>query len=332
MGLLGIGLGLAQQAASGGLGLLFQKHNDKRQLEQQRKLQDLQISGQKELTDYSYDKQYSMWEKTNYGAQKEQLIKAGLNPGLLYGMSGGGGTTTGTAGNTGTSGGQAPTGGREVQDAIGMGMQLQLLKAQKENIEADTKNKLSQVPKAGQEIEESKARISLMAQQEDNARWTAELLRLDKALKDLDVYKGSALADEQINKFKTEVQTAMADMRSKMSQANVDEQTQNTKIEQAKVSLAGEYLTNALKAANINLTEQETFKVVNDIAQGWQKLRIEEQEMYIKQYVAKISGSAIPAYLMTDIVKTLGGIFTAGQLFKPKAPNTVQGFGRGNNQ
>ena len=44
-----------------------------------------------------------MWKDTNYSAQMEELKKAGLNPGLLYGMSGGGATTIGTGVKT-TSG------------------------------------------------------------------------------------------------------------------------------------------------------------------------------------------------------------------------------------
>jgi len=53
--------------------------------------------------------------------QMAELEKAGLNPALLYGMGGGGGQSTSV--NTGSvSGGSAPTGGREVQDMISMGL------------------------------------------------------------------------------------------------------------------------------------------------------------------------------------------------------------------
>ena len=78
-------------AIGGVLGMAFQGANDRRQIRQQQKLQDMQIAGNKQLTDYNYAKQLQMWKDTNYSAQVEQLKKAGLNPGLLYGMSGGGG-------------------------------------------------------------------------------------------------------------------------------------------------------------------------------------------------------------------------------------------------
>ena len=46
----------------------------------------------------SYAKQMEMWENTNYPAQVEQIKKAGLNPAMLYGQSGGGATVTGSGG------------------------------------------------------------------------------------------------------------------------------------------------------------------------------------------------------------------------------------------
>lgn len=135
---------LGQQAAGNavqaGMGLLLQSQADKRQMKQQEKLQELQMKGQKEMTNYNTAKQLQMWKDTNYPAQVEQLQKAGLNPGLLYGMSGGGGTTANISQGS-VDGGKAPQGGREIQDMIGMGIQSALLIAQKENIEADTEKK-----------------------------------------------------------------------------------------------------------------------------------------------------------------------------------------------
>ena len=97
---------------------------------------------------FNYDQQMKMWEATNYKAQVEQLKKAGLNPGLLYGMGGAGGATTNAAQGQGPSGTQA-TKGEATQMAL-MGAQtaaqMALLKARKENIEADTANKQAQVP------------------------------------------------------------------------------------------------------------------------------------------------------------------------------------------
>lgn len=132
-------------AATSLIGMGIAKGKDKRQLTQQEKLQNLQIRGQKEMMDYGMQQQYDMWQKTNYKPQLDEMKEAGINPALMYGMGGGGGTTTGSpSGNV--TGADAPKGsGREVEEMAGMGMQMaqqmKLLEAQKENIDADTANK-----------------------------------------------------------------------------------------------------------------------------------------------------------------------------------------------
>lgn len=169
----------ANTVLGGGLGLILGEYNDRRQIKQQQKLTDMQIAGQKQMADYSQAQQFDMWNKTNYAAQVEHMKKAGLNPGLMYGMGGGGGATTGSASGS-VSGGSAPTGGGEV----GMGMQMALLQAQKENIEADTANK-----KAGAAAT-TEATIGTKFQNELNqkigisemwAKWGAEKDRLTTA-------------------------------------------------------------------------------------------------------------------------------------------------------
>lgn len=149
----------ASQAVSGGLGILFAKENDRRQLKQQGKLLEQQIPFDKELMKYNQDLQYDMWNKTNYEAQKEHMKKAGLNPGLMYGMSGGGGVTTGSGGPTAHAN-AAPVGGGEILGMMQLRAQqaeIELLRAQTEktktekdkiagadtdNINADTENKI----------------------------------------------------------------------------------------------------------------------------------------------------------------------------------------------
>lgn len=67
---------------------------EKRQIRQQQKLQDMQVKGSKELSEFQKQQELEMWEKTNYAAQREQLEKAGLSVSMMYGGGGGGGATT----------------------------------------------------------------------------------------------------------------------------------------------------------------------------------------------------------------------------------------------
>lgn len=129
---------LAQQAGTAavggavaqGMGLIWGGAQDRRQLKQQRRLNELQIEGNKRMVDIQKNADLEMWKNTSYGAQKEQMEKAGINPALMYGMSGGGGITTGGSAPQ-VSGGQATA--ERTADSNGMGMQLgqmELMRAQ----------------------------------------------------------------------------------------------------------------------------------------------------------------------------------------------------------
>ena len=133
---LDIGLAGASQGIGIGMGMLTAPWQDRRQVRQQEKLTKVQEEANKRMADYTHGLQYDMWNKTNYGAQMEHLKAAGLNPGLIYGMSGGGGTTTGSASAGGVSGGSAAGSAGEAMQGMGLGLQAGLMQAQKRLMEA----------------------------------------------------------------------------------------------------------------------------------------------------------------------------------------------------
>lgn len=110
-------------------------------------MQKQQLKGYEKSLKLQNDAAYDLWQRTNYGAQMKELSKAGLNPGLLYGMGGGGGGTTGGGGGM-PSGGQAAQ-GMDIKGAV----ELALLNAQRENIEADTENKRATTPNINQDTQ-----------------------------------------------------------------------------------------------------------------------------------------------------------------------------------
>ena len=136
------------------------KKKAKRQIEQQKKLTDIQVAASKELGDYSQTLQKDMFDYT-FGTQNEyntpeaqrmRLEEAGLNPALMYGMSGvGGQSAPGQLGaGSGSAGGGTASGEAEREQAqiakMGIGLQMQALKSQielnesqanKNNAEAD---------------------------------------------------------------------------------------------------------------------------------------------------------------------------------------------------
>jgi len=120
-------------AITAGMGIASSIHGNK----ERRKESEKTFERQKQLNEQAQELGIKTWKETNFSAQKEELEKAGLNAGLLYGMSGAGGGTVGSGG-----GGTAQQANIENvgMDIAGMA-QIALMKAQKENIEADTKVK-----------------------------------------------------------------------------------------------------------------------------------------------------------------------------------------------
>lgn len=272
-----LGQTMVGQAAEGALGLVLGGINDQRQIKQQQRLQELQIAGQKEMTDYSYAKQLQMWKDTNYSAQMEQLIKAGLNPGLIYGMGGGGGATTG-GGSGQVTGATAPTGGKEAQELMGMGIQAQLLKsqrdlitAQKENVEADTANKQAEnpnIPKQGQVLEAQAANLTQgIENQKAQQKYTEAQTDLAEIQKDI---QGS-----EINDMKAVIKYGMRKLYSEMLSseitANVDKETQISKIKQAQATLAMTAMETYLKSTQAQGIKQEMKESVQRIYESFRR-------------------------------------------------------------
>lgn len=108
-----------------------------------RKAEKRQHEREKELRQKDKEDQYEMFNKTHHPKQVEKMKEAGLNPALMYGMGGGQG---GTIGQVGGGAGQAQ--GTEY-DIGAQAVQLSLMKAQKENIEADTEKKKVEAEKTG---------------------------------------------------------------------------------------------------------------------------------------------------------------------------------------
>ncbi len=86
------------------LGMIGGHQNERRHYGSERKLMDLQFKNQKALNQQGSDLQMDMWNKTNYKAQVDHMLEAGLNPALMYGSAGQGGTTGSQGGGAASKG------------------------------------------------------------------------------------------------------------------------------------------------------------------------------------------------------------------------------------
>lgn len=140
--------------------------NNALQIGQQQSLQNMQIAGQKEMGQFNQRMALDMWDKTNYSAQMAQMEKAGLNAGLMYGNSGGGGATTNVpTGNV--SGAQANP---DVSKGMAMGLQAEAIasqievnKAQTQKLNAETTEVQSRTPTYQKGMEKTDAEIKEIA-------------------------------------------------------------------------------------------------------------------------------------------------------------------------
>lgn len=273
-----IGTSAANDVVGTVLGLALEGHNDSRQLDQQRKLQELQMQGQKGMAMFNSDLAYQNWLKTNYPAQVEQMEKAGLNPALLYGMGGSGGGTFNVPQGS-VSGAEAPKGGHEVIDAMGMQMQsaqLSLLQAQKQNIEADTAKKQAEVPKTQTET-------ASLAQGIQNQKAAQKLTEIDTKIKQLQFNFENASLNDRLDIIAQEARRTTGEATRALIQANVDEATEQTKINSIRAQYVQQMLQQALTKAqttnvqqsttesksNVMLNTQKFQAIANEILKGW---------------------------------------------------------------
>lgn len=234
----GFNWGSAIPAAAGAIYGLFRNKGaeDQRQVDQQKKLNDLGVSAGKEMGAYNQSLQMDMWNKTNYEAQKKHMEAAGLNPALMYGQGGGGGTTAGSASGSVSAAQAANSAATETAGnaTTGMGLQLAsqlaLQKAQKENIEADTANKKAGTEQTGVQTEGAK----------------------------IDVYTKEQTKNETIDRIIAEAGKAQSEAAIQFRNNEMDERTVQDRIKQIQLETVNKILSNEGTSIENRKNEAET--------------------------------------------------------------------------
>lgn len=277
------GLDIGQGIVETGLGMALGNYNDRRQLKQQRKLQNLQLEGMRASTDYQAMKEYEMWLKTGYTGQMEQLKKAGLNPGLLYGMGGAGGQSMGGSGGT-PSGASAPQ-GAAISMEIGMqNAQRKLIEAQTENIQADTANK----PLEGKKIEAGTLNLIAGTETEKVKKELGEI-QVNIAQIEEDIKGATA------NAAKASIFTALREATERLqiltNEKEISDATQEEKIKMIRTELAGMYARNELTRAQTGKTKADTEQLAKQIALEYDKLANEKEKTKLQEKLTEFETS-----------------------------------------
>lgn len=311
------------------LGLAMQGANDRRQQKQQWELMQQQIWGQKQMVDYGNAAALKMWNDTNYSAQVEHMKKAGLNPALLYGMSGGGGATVSSASGN-VTGGQAPVGGGEVMGGAGMGIQMALLDAQRKNIEANTKKTETETNKiGGVDTELGKTQIANLTQGIENQKVVAELTKIQGRIAAIDEWVKTETRQEAKDTIRYEMETADRTLQMLDRANEMDKETYDTKLGIIEAELTNKLIEMELKQSNIAVNKAQIQQITAGVQQKWKELQItgeknkwehDDRLKAIKEYTEnalKVAGIVGVSHLASDVI----GIVTRRI---PKGKTTVR--------
>jgi len=145
----GIGAGL--------IGMIGGHQAQRRQHRDTKELMGMQHKNQRNLNQMGHDLQMDMWNKTNYKAQVDHMLEAGLNPALMYGSAGQGGQTGSQGGGSAAMGQAQQMKMMDMQNLL-IGAQIEKLEAETKNISKDTDKKGGEINKLAQDVSESIAR------------------------------------------------------------------------------------------------------------------------------------------------------------------------------
>lgn len=257
-------LGLGAQVLSTGGGLFGQK----KQYKNQKKLMGIQYQNQRNLNQQGSDLQYDMWNKTNYPAQLEMMKKAGLNPGLMYGLGGGSGTTTGSQSGGSASSGNA--GGFNPMDvgALMMGKQMELMDSQISQNEAEALNK-----------------------------------KQDTLLKEVETGIASIKEMTSYDSIVAELQNVQRETEKLKQDFDLDRDRYNALVENATVQVLESYSRIAVNDSKIGLNEQQKANLEQTILQAWKQIDINQQDANTKRYDSITKQDAVKVQRYSTLIK-----------------------------
>lgn len=216
-----------------------------------RAIQKQQLKGQKQALEQQNAAALDLWNKTNYGAQVEHLKEAGLNPALIYGMSGGGGASTGGAA-------PMPQAQSTMPIAQGMGIQMGLLNAQIKVLESQAKKNNAEATKTeGIDTKLGEGQLQKIIAETTNEVAKNELIKLDAEMKKIQNNIADTSQWYHIGKVEQDWLKSIEEYRSAAAKAAVDQATIDTNIKTASAELAIKMLQQKAIKKGMELTDAQ---------------------------------------------------------------------------
>lgn len=273
-------------AGGGALGMLGQRSREKRAWNRNKEAMGIQYGHQRKLNEQGHDLSYSMWQKTNYPAQMQMMKEAGINPALMYGSAGSGGTTAGQGGGSASAvAGPSPM-PMELGSAISSALtasQIKLNEAQANKLNTDaTYRGGAETTESGQRVTESGQRVKESAQRIKNLLSGIENDEVKRMLNMAQKY----VADGQYNKVWEEVKKLYYSNR-------VDERTVDDKIEILTNEAIASKLDESLKESNIELNQERKREIYHSIIQKYILAGMKGLDVIVKGSIARNIGKGV---------------------------------------
>lgn len=266
-------IGGAMGAVSDIIGMIGQKKRNERAFTQQKELMGLQQANQMGLNQQGKDLALQQWKDTNYSAQVAEMEKAGLNPGLMYGMGGGGGTTANAGSGGGASGGSAPG---QAPMEIGSALNNALMMSQKALIDAQTNKTNAEAGK-----------LSGV----DTANVTADtaLKGANQKLAELEAQFREGTMETNINKAQEEFKILTAQFQKANAEGTISATTVDEQIKTIGADLAIKVLNAEAIKLGMKLDVQGMQNELKRISQTDTGLNQNEREVKIKEAMLKFT-------------------------------------------
>ena len=137
--------------------------------------------------------------------------------------------------------------------------QIDLIKAQAKNVEADTENKV------GIERDEAQSRIKLNTQGVENGKAKEALDRINTQIQNLEERKLSGTLNEQMNEIKWRAEKMMHDANIAGSEDYVAYKSKDNNVKIIQETAIGKVLENALTAQSTEESKARVKKMAEDI-------------------------------------------------------------------
>ena len=254
----------------------IRKHRENVQLSMQDRLNKQQANTQMGLMNHAHQLNKDFFDYSSPAKRVQQLKDAGLSIGLMYGGSGGGGSTVAPSGVAQVTGGHATTVGEMKANAIqmqGMALQNAKLNAEIKVLESQAeKNKADADFTGGASTDKVRAEIELLFNESEIAENNAWITKID--------------AD-----FAFQMKNALIDNILSNRDVNIKQKDyieKSTDLISSNIRKIDQEINNLIKQENlteeqIKLVKKEVAQITANILQKWVELRLKGESIDVQR-------------------------------------------------